>query len=154
VTPRRLWRRRTPGYRLADQVPAGERIVCVTHGTKWGNPFDWQELGRDEAKRLYAERFPTFGLDAGEIAGAHLACYCPPGEACHADVLLEMAAEVTARQAVFPAWADREAQRILDRAAMRLLAERLETQPLDATARVDGDRGECGLDESAPLIEG
>lgn len=31
------------------------------------------------------------GLDAGELAGKDLACWCPLDQPCHADVLLELA---------------------------------------------------------------
>lgn len=32
-------------------------------------------------------------LDLSELRDKNLACWCEPGEACHADVLLEMANE-------------------------------------------------------------
>jgi hypothetical protein len=44
------------------------------------------------------------GLDAGELRGKDLACWCPLDQPCHADVLLELANspvgdEMTGRQA-------------------------------------------------------
>jgi hypothetical protein len=46
-----------------------------------------------------------------------------------------------------------EAQRILDAAARRLLAARLEGQALNATAGSDADALENGTDECAALVE-
>ena len=81
---------RRKGFRLADQAP-GETVVIVARPHKWGNPYPVKEHGRDEAIRLYREWLPTSGLDPRELAGCHLACWCPLDQACHADVLLEIA---------------------------------------------------------------
>lgn len=68
----------------------------VTRPSKWGNPHPL-ELGREEAVRRYREylltgRLPVTVEDARrELHGRDLACYCPLGEPCHADVLLELA---------------------------------------------------------------
>lgn len=87
-------------------MPAG--VVYVGRPTRWGNPYD-----------LGAERFElpdgstvTFpggasaqqvvdlyrrwaAVDAAlvraELAGRDLACWCPLDQACHADVLLQLA---------------------------------------------------------------
>jgi len=34
-------------------------------------------------------------LDLSELRGKNLACWCKPGEACHADVLLALANDET-----------------------------------------------------------
>ena len=89
--PKRIQRKRTKGWRM----PAG--AVYVGRPTKWGNPCrsgtrdenvrsyrallsqgprDWRQL-REEAKRA--------------LRGKDLVCWCPPGQPCHADVLLEIA---------------------------------------------------------------
>ena len=70
----------------------------VTRPTKWGNPHPL-ELGRAEAVRRYSEDLLAGRLAvtvddiAGELRGRDLACYCPPDEPCHADVLLAIANE-------------------------------------------------------------
>ena len=75
--------------------PAG--AVVVARPTRWGNPFDWRKLGKPEAVRLYREallagRLPYTAADARrELVGKPLACWCKPGEPCHADVLLAVA---------------------------------------------------------------
>ena len=91
MTPRRILLSRRKGFRLADQAPGGETIVIVARPRKWGNPYPVDVHGRDEAIRLYREWLPTSGLDLRELAGCHLACWCPLDRACHADVLLEIA---------------------------------------------------------------
>ena len=71
--------------------------VVVARPTKWGNPFDWRALGKPEAVRQFREallagRLPYTAEDVRrELAGRPLACWCRPGEPCHADVLLEAA---------------------------------------------------------------
>jgi len=93
TTPKRIQQRRgIKGWRL----PEGAR--SVTRWSKWANPFIIGEAGIPDAKtalRLYRMfmRIPGNPLIAllPELRGWHLACYCEPGEACHADILLELA---------------------------------------------------------------
>lgn len=92
--PRRLQRKRVKGFRL----PAN--TVCVTRGTRFGNPFrvgveatdnahavalfrDWLETEPEGRAMTEAAR--------EKLAGKNLACYCKEGEPCHADVLLQIA---------------------------------------------------------------
>jgi hypothetical protein len=97
----RIQRRRTAGWRM----PAG--AVYVGRPTRFGNPFPADYFGRERAVTLYRQwlaggdhlGYANAGqrrrriLDGlPELAGRDLACWCPPGEACHADVLLELAA--------------------------------------------------------------
>jgi hypothetical protein len=88
--PQRFQRSRRKGARL----PAG--VVVVTRPTKWGNPHPL-DLGRAEAVRRYREDLLAGRLEVTvedverELRGKDLACYCPLDEACHADVLLEIA---------------------------------------------------------------
>lgn len=97
--PVRIQRRRTKGYRLPPNARS------VTRPSRWGNPFN---LLRDYAGRFafasearaacladfrrYAEerarREPGW---LAPLRGKDLACYCKPGEPCHADVLIELA---------------------------------------------------------------
>ena len=88
--PRRLRRSRRKGSRL----PA--HAVVVSRPTRWGNPHPL-ELGRAEAVRRYREDLLAGRLAVTvedvrrELRGRDLACWCPPDEPCHADVLIEIA---------------------------------------------------------------
>jgi len=70
--------------------------VVVSRPTKWGNPHP-VALGRDEAVRRYRDDLLAGRLRVSvddvrrELGGKDLACYCPLDEACHADVLIEIA---------------------------------------------------------------
>ncbi len=45
-----------------------------------------------EAYWQFIKANPTWILDAGaELAGKDLACWCPPGQPCHGDILLKVA---------------------------------------------------------------
>lgn len=83
--------------------------MSVARPTMWGNPFKiGQELtfpfnevfGSHVRDRAHAvEIFTTFAritvayedLVRMELRGRDLACWCPPSEPCHADVLLKIA---------------------------------------------------------------
>ena len=88
--PQRIQLRRTAGWRL----PENARSVARPH--KWGNPY---RVGVDgtaaECVRLYeASLTPEQQRQAREeLAGRDLACFCPIGAPCHADVLLRIANE-------------------------------------------------------------
>jgi len=90
--PQRYQRSRRKGARLP------EGVVVVTRPTKWGNPHPLS-LGRSEAVSRYREDLLASRLRVTvedvrrELRGRDLACYCPLDEACHADVLLEIANE-------------------------------------------------------------
>ena len=70
--------------------------MVVTRPTRWGNPHPLG-LGRAEAVRRYRDDLLAGRLAVtvdevrAELAGRDLACWCPLGEPCHADVLLEVA---------------------------------------------------------------
>jgi hypothetical protein len=82
--PKRIHiRRGVKGWRM----PPNSKSVARPH--RWGNPYDWRLLGRDEAIRLYREWL--IGKDLTELRGKNLACYCKLDQPCHADVLLELA---------------------------------------------------------------
>ena len=99
--PARIQLRRTRGWRM----PAG--AVKVDRTTPWGNPYVIGMLGIPDAatavekfRRLLAR--PALAADhvrfhltceriRAELAGKDLACWCPPGSPCHADVLLAIA---------------------------------------------------------------
>lgn len=103
--PERIQLSRRKGYRKP------EGAVVVTRPTKWGNP--WREgttnwtvkpggvidrsgkvLTRQDAVDSYRNSLlasPDLVASAQrELRGRDLACYCPPGQPCHADVLLEV----------------------------------------------------------------
>lgn len=111
--PKRIKRERTKGWR------APEGAVYVGRGSRWGNPT--RVVYRRETSGWHAEHdngggvgtFPTptearrFAVEAyrhhldthpflvkdvrEQLAGRDLMCWCPPGEPCHADVLLRVA---------------------------------------------------------------
>lgn len=102
--PCRIQLSRARGWRMP------ENTVKVDRTTPWGNPFIVGEHGtREECVRLYSllmcgylcvgmgnedeqKRAYKHVLDhRHELRGKHLACWCPPGETCHADVLLQIA---------------------------------------------------------------
>lgn len=97
-TPVRVVRSRVKGSKLTS--PNGLPVVCVTRGTKWGNPRPLS-AGAGEMERLAAVGFFSLALKAGrlpftvddvkrELRGKNLACWCKESP-CHADVLLEIA---------------------------------------------------------------
>ncbi|MGI5222202.1 DUF4326 domain-containing protein [Nocardia sp. CA-290969] len=106
--PQRIQLRRTKGWRLPDGA------VVVARPSKWGNPYvlagadrvrdQWGNFhyvapgeSRGLAVRLFrddlAEGRLGYYLDdvVTELAGRDLGCWCPLGEPCHADVLLQIA---------------------------------------------------------------
>jgi hypothetical protein len=90
VEPVRLQRSRRKGYRLPS--PNGLPIVYVGRPTKWGNPY--RDGQPDELVRLYrsylSERPDLIEAAKKELRGKNLACWCPIGSPCHADVLMEV----------------------------------------------------------------
>ena len=88
-----------------------ENTVYVGRPTRWGNPFT---AGKDGTPAECVEKFAKqlipyqshqtgtikdfliFEMnlqDLEELRGKDLACWCRPGEPCHADVLLKLANE-------------------------------------------------------------
>ena len=91
-----------PAQRVRLQRRAGWRkppgAVVVARPSRWGNPF---RVGVDGDRAACVRRYRE-ALAAGELAfdeaevrarlaGRDLACWCPLGEPCHADVLLSVA---------------------------------------------------------------
>jgi hypothetical protein len=97
--PRRIQLRRAKGWRK----PPG--AIVVARPSRWGNPFrlgaphpvSGEPLTRAEMVRLYRAHVGPGGPgelsreDLDELRGHDLACWCPLDEACHADVLLDLA---------------------------------------------------------------
>lgn len=110
VKPKRIQLRRTKGWKLPPNT------VKVDRSTKWGNQFQvgstFQSVDDDgnvlgeyvcastrQAVELYRNYLESdFGDDLywdakEQLRGKNLACWCKPGDPCHADVLLEIANE-------------------------------------------------------------
>lgn len=107
--PVRLQRKRTKGYRLP------EGAVYVGRPGKFGNPFadvnwgQWDKAARFESwlrarvpwpqcslSQRYSmtplgQRFDEIARALPELRGKDLVCWCPLGQPCHADTLLELA---------------------------------------------------------------
>ena len=111
--PRRIQRKRTKSWRMP------EGAICVTRPGPYGNPFlvdqyrqnPWLANGeldddpmpkyqwRRIAARYAVNDFRTYALDRilrkphwlDPLRGHDLACWCNLTDACHADVLLELA---------------------------------------------------------------
>ncbi|HEX6869936.1 MAG TPA: DUF4326 domain-containing protein [Micromonosporaceae bacterium] len=100
----RVHRQRLPGWRM----PPG--AVYVGRPGPWGNPFTagHRVPGTSPVGAGQMVRSPRHAVDLyaqwlracpdlverarAELAGTDLACWCPPGRPCHADVLLRVAA--------------------------------------------------------------
>ena len=86
--PQRLQMRRTRGWRKPPEA------VYVGRPTKWGNPFRVDALGRVEAVRRFRALLEADASlqaqAAAELRGRDLLCWCPMGEPCHADVLIDV----------------------------------------------------------------
>jgi len=86
--------------------------VKVDRSTKWGNPFRSHDpetdvwlfrkllTGSEAWSPIPAEKWPKGKMPATfttlddvrrDLRGKNLACWCKPGQPCHADLLLEIA---------------------------------------------------------------
>lgn len=92
--PERIQLSRKKGWRM----PAN--TVRVSSPGKWGNPFRVGDFGiPDQAAAVERYREWLDGRVTGperptsfeDLRGKNLACWCRPGDPCHADVLLELA---------------------------------------------------------------
>ena len=74
-------------------MPGG--AFYVGRPTKFGNPFDVATYGRDLAVFNFRQRMRNMQLVNpsffDELRGKDLACWCRLDQACHADILLEIA---------------------------------------------------------------
>lgn len=75
-----------------DGIPEG--AVYVGRGGKWGNPF---VIGEDGTRAEVIAKYRQMILGSAglldrlhELRGKDLVCWCAP-QACHGDVLLELA---------------------------------------------------------------
>lgn len=116
TAPQRIQLRRAKGWRLP------EGAIIVSRPSPWGNPF---VVGRDgtaaECVGFYTLLLCGFlhlTSDAGlaeqrelqahvrehlpRLKGHDLACWCRPGQPCHADVLLRLASAWPAKLTLWP----------------------------------------------------
>ncbi len=109
MKPVRITRSRAKGSRVTS--PNGLPVVCVTRGTKWGNPYSLLDYpsGMPEAERRRHSITAFRGVLSGtielplhpltftaadvrrELSGKNLACWCKQDAPCHADILIEVA---------------------------------------------------------------
>ncbi len=112
--PKRIQRRRTKGWRMPENtvsvtrpgrfgnpfkvVPGTNKLFDVVYGSKNGlQPLVAFNLSKEEATELAVRKFreglSQLSIDyiRQELKGKDLACFCKPGDLCHADVLLEVA---------------------------------------------------------------
>lgn len=95
--PIRVQRSRAKGWKMPPNT------VYVGRPTLWGNPFPVQKYGPEKAVQMYRDwlvgKLPKVYPFEREyitknahrmLRGVNLACFCRPGQPCHADVLLEM----------------------------------------------------------------
>lgn len=117
--PERVQRRRTKGWRMpANTVYVGRPthwgnhwVVVRKHGM-WGTVLEFDQspdhffpaATKEEAQQDAVDAYRNnlaIGYKGGaarirrELAGKNLACWCPLDQACHADVLLELANKET-----------------------------------------------------------
>lgn len=93
TTPVRLRLSRQAGFdlqRLSEQTN-GLPAVNVARPSRWGNPYRIAEFGRAQAIELFAQSLKNAPRDLQFLRGRNLACWCAPGQACHADILLALA---------------------------------------------------------------
>ena len=87
----RIQRKRTKGWKMPPET------VYVGRPTRWGNPYQTSAMTRCQAVRFFRVRWERLaktksGRDDLELLrGKNLACWCRRSDACHADVLLELA---------------------------------------------------------------
>lgn len=120
MSPVRIKRERTSGWRLADATSNPLGAVIVSRPSRFGNPFTIRQAieaemtnPRSAVTELYRE-WLRVGTEGGwyeetyrigrnvydrrrvldelhTLRGKDLACTCPLGKPCHADVLLKLA---------------------------------------------------------------
>ena len=93
--PVRLQLSRRKGFDLQamSRKTNGLEAVNVARPSKWGNPHKIGTCLIPDARaavEVFAANLPM-GDFAKELRGKNLACWCRPGEPCHADVLLRIA---------------------------------------------------------------
>ena len=108
VTPVRIQRKRTKGWRMQEESRAtnGLDAVYVGRPTKWGNPWPDRMMNAlyphvDVVQRYlqwlqyelacYHHKRAAILGHLSELRGHNLCCWCDLSDDCHADVLLKLA---------------------------------------------------------------
>lgn len=73
--------------------------IYVGRPTRWGNPYRGEsrlavQLYENDLIRMRRMEPDRFRDLVAPLKGKNLACWCAPGQPCHADVLLKMANEI------------------------------------------------------------
>jgi hypothetical protein len=111
--PVRIQLSRKSGFRLQAHSRSinGLQAVKVDRSTKWGNPFPicpgttreysvelfeylcagYIACGRAPSIEEQQAILKYWCANIEKLRGMNLACWCKPGDPCHADVLLELA---------------------------------------------------------------
>ena len=96
MKPKRIQRTRVKGWKTSPNT------VYVGRNSKWSNPYRVGEIGPDgDIPKNIEECVDMFDLHIWrreeeikkELKGKNLACWCPLGQPCHADILLKIANE-------------------------------------------------------------
>ena len=102
MKPQRIQLSRKAGFKL----PANTIVVSRGRGRLFGNPFDVKNMTfmhtltekRQAVVNSYrdwlnesTEGSELKAIIRAKLRGKNLACWCPIGEPCHADVLIEIA---------------------------------------------------------------
>ena len=92
VVPMRVQRSRAKGWKMPPNT------VYVGRPSTWGNPFIVADgvQPRDAVNQYRAWLYRNapnslIAIIQRNLRGKHLACWCPIGQPCHGDVLLELA---------------------------------------------------------------
>lgn len=87
----------TSRVQVTWRYPGGRQPADVTYigrPSPWGNPYPVADHGRTEAVALFAQYALTRAVREPSwlvpLIGQRLACYCPPDQLCHGDVLAEL----------------------------------------------------------------
>jgi len=92
--PIRVQLSRAKGWRMPPNT------VKVDRSTRWGNPYQGGHDGDGDRAYLVGlfraylsrpEQAALVEVAVNHLRGKNLACWCPPDQPCHADVLLEIA---------------------------------------------------------------
>lgn len=87
--PQRVQLKRSKGWRIPPNT------VVVSRPSRWGNPFNLEQYGRQQAliryERWIKQKIQTGECDLSSLRGKNLACWCKLEFPCHADILLRLA---------------------------------------------------------------
>jgi hypothetical protein len=96
-TPQQIQRQRRKSCSLpvnAKSVTRAGKGARLPMG-RWGNPFALKTFDRETVLWLFAiyasQRLAVEPDWLAQLRGKDLTCWCPPGQACHADILLRLA---------------------------------------------------------------